>query len=101
MDIPLQARPEQLTNEIAGEAQTAEGLNGLIRLMMKSALERMLDTEMDVHLGRKKPGDQEPVDTAASEQADQAAKKNHRCHLIGLKPATHDRVSTGSERIVS
>jgi hypothetical protein len=24
-----------------------------MRLMMKSALERMLDTEMDVHLGRK------------------------------------------------
>ena len=28
-------------------------LNGLMRLMMKSALERMLNTELDVHLGRR------------------------------------------------
>jgi transposase-like protein len=40
---------------MAGQATTVEDLNGLMRLMMKSALERMLDTEMDVHLGRR-PG---------------------------------------------
>ena len=33
--------------------RSAEDLNGMIRLMVKSALERMLNTEMDVHLGRK------------------------------------------------
>ena len=33
--------------------QTLDDLNGLMRTMMKSALERMLNTEMDVHLGRK------------------------------------------------
>jgi hypothetical protein len=38
---------------MAGQATTIEDLNGLMRLMMKSALERMLDTEMDVHLGRR------------------------------------------------
>ena len=53
MDVSLQAKAEQLASEIAAEAKTAEDLNGLMRLMMKSALERMLDTEMDVHLGRK------------------------------------------------
>ena len=37
---------------MASQAKTAEDLNGLMRLMMKSALERMLHTEMDVHLGR-------------------------------------------------
>ena len=31
-------------------------LNELMRLMMKSALERMLNTEMDVHLGRQTAG---------------------------------------------
>ena len=46
-------RAEQLAGEIASQARTAEDLNGLMRLMMKSALERMLNTEMDVHLGRK------------------------------------------------
>lgn len=53
MDASLQARAEQLATEFATEVRTAEDLNGLMRLMMKSALERMLNTEMDVHLGRR------------------------------------------------
>ena len=51
MDASLQLRAEQLATEFASQAKTAEDLNGLMRLMMKSALERMLNTEMDVHLG--------------------------------------------------
>jgi putative transposase len=54
MDAILTEKAEQLAREIASEAKTMEDLNGLMKLMMKSALERMLDTEMDVHLGRKK-----------------------------------------------
>jgi transposase-like protein len=38
---------------MASQATTVEDLNGLMRLMMKSALERMLNTEMDLHLGRR------------------------------------------------
>jgi putative transposase len=53
MDNALQDRVEVLAREIAGQARTIEDVNGLMRLMMKSALERMLDTEMDVHLGRR------------------------------------------------
>ena len=53
MDASLRSRAEQLADEIASQARTAEDLNGLMRLMMKSALERMLNTEMDVHLGRR------------------------------------------------
>ena len=52
MDVSLRSRAEQLASEIASQAKTAEDLNGLMRLMMKSALERMLNSEMDVHLGR-------------------------------------------------
>lgn len=82
MDASLQARAEQLAKEIAGEANTAEDLNGLMRLMMKSALERMLDTEMDVHLGRKAPADEgsEPSDGAASDSppGQSTGKKNRR-----------------------
>jgi transposase-like protein len=59
MDASLHFRAEQLATEFASQARTAEDLNGLMRLMMKSALERMLNTEMDVHLGRK------PLATAA------------------------------------
>ena len=53
MDASLKSQVEQLALECAGEATTIEELNELIRLMMKSGLERMLDTEMDVHLGRR------------------------------------------------
>jgi putative transposase len=53
MDASLHKRAEQLATEFASQARTAEDLNGLMRLMMKSALERMLNTELDVHLGRR------------------------------------------------
>ena len=53
MDVALRTRAEQLAQEFAAEASTIDDLNGLMRLMMKSALERMLNTEMDVHLGRR------------------------------------------------
>ncbi len=63
MDGSLQSRVEVLAREIAGQARTIEDVNGLMRLMMKSALERMLDTEMDVHLGRR------PVAKSSGESA--------------------------------
>jgi transposase-like protein len=53
MDASIRSRAEQLATEFAVQASTIEELNGLMRLMMKSALERMLNTEMDVHLGRR------------------------------------------------
>lgn len=68
MDASLRSRAEQLASEIASQARTADDLNGLMRLMMKSALERMLDTEMDIHLGRKGPtveGEPLPSETSA------------------------------------
>jgi putative transposase len=53
MDATLKLKAEQLAGEIAGQAKTLDDVNSLINVLMKSALERMLDTEMDVHLGRK------------------------------------------------
>jgi putative transposase len=53
MDATLRLKAEQLAGDIATQAKTLDDLNGLLRTLMKSALERMLDTEMDVHLGRK------------------------------------------------
>jgi transposase-like protein len=55
MDAGLQSRAHQLASEFASQATTVEELNELMRLMLKSGLERMLNTEMDVHLGRR-PG---------------------------------------------
>ena len=57
MDAILTGKAEQLAREVASQAKTLDELNGLLKLMMGSALERMLDTEMNVHLGRKQlPG---------------------------------------------
>src|SRR3990172_2182481 len=53
MDASLRSRAEQLAGDIASQARTVADLNKLTRLMVKSALERMLNTERDVHLGRK------------------------------------------------
>jgi transposase-like protein len=53
MEAKLTAQAEQLARELASQASTIDELNGLFRGLMKSALQRMLDTEMDVHLGRK------------------------------------------------
>jgi putative transposase len=53
MDATLKLKAEQLAGEIAAQAKTLDEVNGLLKTLMKSALERMLDTEMDVHLGRK------------------------------------------------
>jgi len=65
MDGSLRSRAELLASEMAGQATTIEDLNGLMRLMMKSALERMLNTEMDVHLGRRPAVAAEPDRLAA------------------------------------
>src|SRR5271154_2247818 len=73
MDASFQSRAEQLASEFASQATTAEDLNGLMRLMMKSALERMLNSELDVHLGRKgvagsAPADQRPGESSAASE---------------------------------
>jgi len=62
----MQSRIEELAVELAGEATTQEEVNALMRQMMKSVYEKMLDAEMDVHLGRVElPGvDQEDVVTS-------------------------------------
>jgi len=86
MDVSMIERAEKLAEEIASEASTQEDLNGLMRLMMKSALQRMLDTELDVHLGRRgdvegssgseSSANSEPA--AASEEPSAKSRKNRR-----------------------
>jgi transposase-like protein len=53
MDASMTERVEELAQQIALQARTQEDLLGLVRQMMKSALQQMLDTELDVHLGRR------------------------------------------------
>jgi putative transposase len=73
MDATLSARAEQLAQEMAAQASTVDDLNGLLRAMMKSALERMLNTEMDCHLGRSKT-----AELAAPPDAPTPGSRNRR-----------------------
>ena len=76
MDETLKLKAEQLAGDIAAQAQTLDDLNGLIRTLMKSALERMLDTEMDVHLGRKAVAALPPAENAVLGPATPANRRN-------------------------
>lgn len=78
MDATLQRKAEELAQVLAEDAKTIEDVNGLLRMLMKSALEKMLDTEMDVHLGRRATqddpnGKREQDDFAAPDSADNPA----------------------------
>jgi hypothetical protein len=116
MDASLQKRAEQLATEFAGQARTAEDLNGLMRLMMKSALERMLNTELDVHLGRRSPpqaalAESPPDETPAASESGPAASaklsKRAPNRRNGKSPKTEgdlgeltlDTPATGTERL--
>jgi putative transposase len=91
MDANLTDKAQQLASEIATQAKTLEDLNGVMKLMMKSALERMLDTELDVHLGRKGlPGsvtDARPA-VATGSAAEASSKKNAKNRRNGHSQKT-------------
>ena len=78
MDEQLQTRAEQLAEEFASSATTIGELNQLMRLMMKSGLERMLNTEMDVHLGRRSVAEATVAQPSANEQPRSPNRRNGR-----------------------
>src|SRR5215207_6754986 len=83
MDAILKSQAEQLAREMATHVTTLDDLNGLMRTMMKTALERMLNTELDVHLGRRTEPtvtDNPTPDAPATNATDRAsaAPKNRR-----------------------
>jgi putative transposase len=95
MDASLQSRAALLAREIAGEARTIQDVNELMHLMMKSALERMLDTEMDVHLGRR------PAAGPAAEAAGTAmALPEPGAAEAGTPPKASNRRNGRSEKTV-
>jgi len=78
MDASLQSRAEQLATEFATQATTAAELNELLRLMMKSGLERMLNAEMDVHLGRRGAAASAETDASTPSPAAKKGAPNRR-----------------------
>ena len=83
MDAILRTQAEKLARDMASQATTLDDLNGFMRSMMKSALERMLNTEMEVHLGRRDQPDavdsvMAVANTTATDDQVPAARKNRR-----------------------
>jgi putative transposase len=90
MDAILKSQVEKLANELATQVTTLEDLNGLMRTMMKTALERMLNTEMDVHLQRRGPTeDANTTTTPSPEPASKTTAKNRR--------NGHSKMTVGSD----
>ena len=80
MDETIKLKAEQLVGDIVSQAHTLDDLNALMRTLMKSALERMLDTEMDVHLGRKAVAVLPPDDNSALAPAAAPNRRNGHSH---------------------
>ena len=80
MDALLTDKAERLAREMASQATTLDDLNGLMRAMMKSALERMLHTEMDHHLktGPPRPAEERGPSSEESHSPPATTKRNRR-----------------------
>lgn len=78
MDVILKDQAAKFANELAAQVTTLDDLNGLMRTMMKTALERMLNTEMDVHLQRR--GATEPTPAPAPDAVPTATKNRRNGH---------------------
>jgi putative transposase len=76
MDAKLTAQAEQLARELATRASTIDDLNSLFRGMMKSALECMLDAEMDGHLVRQGADVPLPFEPPAGQEKASSNRRN-------------------------
>ena len=86
MDAMLRERAEQLATEMAGQIHTAEDLSEMMQMMAKSVIERVLDAEMDVHLGRQKAAS---VDGSESdEERSSSGEKKRRNRRNGRSSKT-------------
>jgi putative transposase len=77
MDANLKHTVEQLASDLTSQAQTLDDLNGLFRSLMKAALERMLNTEMDAHLGRNTPSALPPEPTSLPDTSPKNRRNGH------------------------
>jgi transposase-like protein len=84
MDATLERKVAELAREVAEDSKTIADVNGVLRLLMKSTMERMLDTELDVHLGRRGAGvedalgDGQPGQAASEDAAGPKRPANRR-----------------------
>jgi putative transposase len=89
MDAMLRGKAEELAKEIAVSISTQQELGDVMRLMTKSVIERMLDAEMDVHLGQEHdPATTKTTSTTADANADRGEKSPRRNRRNGASAKT-------------
>lgn len=89
MDAKLMDQTEALALEIATQATTLEELNGVMKTLMSSALERMLNTELEVHLGRRALGTANgSPESGALPDREMTSTKSGRNRRNGTSPKT-------------
>jgi transposase-like protein len=79
MDADVLDRAQELAKEIAVQATTLEDLNGVMRTLMKSAIEQMLSSELSVHLKEERQG-------AAADAESAVAPRRSRNRRNGSSP---------------
>ena len=87
MDATLKQRTQELASELATQSSTIEDLNVAMRELMKSALEKMLNTEMDVHLESTRTASREGLQNTQSHDGS-APKRIGKNRRNGTSPKT-------------
>lgn len=80
MDAMIRTQAEQLARQMATEATSIDDLNGLMKAMMKAALERMLNSEMEHHLNHPPAIVASPSDTTTSTPSKPTEKNRRNGH---------------------
>lgn len=91
MDANMSKRATELAHELVGQATTVAELNDVMRSLMKSALERMLNSELNAHLGR---GESTPPESLADSHAVPAAGES------GANPKPRNRKNGTSPKTI-
>lgn len=82
MDAILNERARRMAEEMADGVQTADDLRDIMRMMSKTLMEKALDAEMDVHLGRTEAAeDDHPAvsrTSPAARKSSATGRKNRR-----------------------
>ena len=78
MDAALMKKAEELANEVAVQATTLDELNRVVRSLMSTALEKMLNAELEAHLGDASQGRDDALGQAREALAEQAGSSARR-----------------------
>jgi len=97
MDAILEKRAGELANELASQVSTAEDLARMMQFMTKSIIERVLQTEMDLHLGPRPTAGGVAAPSAAALASDVAREPND-APSSGASPAESSNAGSPKRR---